>query len=166
MTTGKIASDPVVGIIMGSKSDWPVLRVAGEVLDSLGIAWEAKVASAHRTPERVEEFCRGAIGRGMKVIIAGAGGAAALPGVCAAMTRLPVLGVPVKAWALDGMDSVLSMVQMPRGIPVGTVAIGETGAANAALLAAAILATSDEKVARALEEYRAAQSARVPEDPE
>lgn len=158
VTRGKTQGTPLVGIIMGSASDWPVMQRAGEALDTLGVPWEAIVASAHRAPRLVEEWCTTAIDRGLKVIIAGAGGAAALPGVCAAQTRLPVLGVPVQAWALDGLDSLLSIAQMPRGIPVGTLAIGKTGASNAGLMAAAILALSDENIAAALDEFRRRQS--------
>lgn len=152
-----------VAIIMGSRSDWPTLRCAAESLEALGVAYEAKVVSAHRTPERMFEFARAAKGRGVKVIIAGAGGAAHLPGMTAAMTELPVLGVPVESRALKGMDSLLSIAQMPAGIPVGTLAIGEAGARNAGLLAAQILALSDPALAERVAAYRARQTAAVSE---
>jgi 5-(carboxyamino)imidazole ribonucleotide mutase len=156
----------LVGIIMGSRSDWETMREASATLAALDIAHECKVVSAHRTPERLYEYARSASDRGLKCIIAGAGGAAHLPGMAASMTRLPVLGVPVQSKALDGMDSLLSIVQMPAGIPVGTLAIGKPGATNAALLAAAMLATSDDALAGRLEAYRAAQTASVAETPE
>src|SRR3954449_6502787 len=152
---------PLVGIIMGSQSDWPTLRHAAEMLDRLGIAHEARIVSAHRTPDRLREYASGARGRGLKVIIAGAGGAAHLPGMCAAWTPLPVLGIPVETHALKGMDSLLSIVQMPAGIPVGTLAIGRAGAVNAALLAAAMLATQDPDLAVRLGRLRATQTADV-----
>jgi 5-(carboxyamino)imidazole ribonucleotide mutase len=155
-----------VGIIMGSRSDWETMRHAAETLDALGIAHEAKVVSAHRTPERLYDYARGAAGRGLKLIIAGAGGAAHLPGMAAAMTRLPVLGVPVESKALKGMDSLLSIVQMPAGIPVGTLAIGRAGAVNAALLAAAMLANGDPALAERLEAWRRRQTESVGEAPE
>src|ERR671917_310380 len=139
-----------VGIIMGSRSDWETMRHAAEMLDSLGVAHEAKVVSAHRTPERLYDYAKGAAARGLKVIIAGAGGAAHLPGMAASMTRLPVLGVPVQSKALDGLDSLLSIVQMPAGIPVGTLAIGKAGAANAGLLAASILGIADPTLSHRL----------------
>ena len=151
---------------MGSRSDWETMREASATLAALDIAHECKVVSAHRTPHRLYEYAKGAADRGLKCIIAGAGGAAHLPGMAAAMTRLPVLGVPVQSKALDGMDSLLSMVQMPAGIPVGTLAIGKAGATNAALLAAAMLATSDEALAQRLDAYRASQTASVAETPE
>jgi 5-(carboxyamino)imidazole ribonucleotide mutase len=151
---------------MGSKSDWPVMSNAAEMLDKLGVAYEAKVVSAHRTPRRLVEYAESAAGRGLKVIIAGAGGAAHLPGMVAAMTVLPVLGVPVASTALQGFDSLLSIVQMPGGVPVGTLAIGRPGAINAGLLAAGILALSDEGLAARLAAYRAAQTDAVPETPE
>jgi 5-(carboxyamino)imidazole ribonucleotide mutase len=154
-----------VGLIMGSKSDWETMKVAAETLDALGIAYEAMVVSAHRTPKRLYEYAASAKTRGLKVIIAGAGGAAHLPGMTASMTSLPVLGVPVKSKDLKGLDSLLSIVQMPKGVPVGTLAIGEAGAANAGLLAAAILALSDEALAARLEAYRAAQTDAVSESP-
>lgn len=156
----------VVGIIMGSRSDWSTLRHAAETLDALGIAHEAKVVSAHRTPERLYDYARGASGRGLKLIIAGAGGAAHLPGMTAAMTALPVLGVPVESKTLGGIDSLLSIVQMPAGVPVATLAIGQAGAINAALLAAAILATADETLGARLAEWRAKQTQGVAESPE
>lgn len=159
-------SAPVVGIIMGSRSDWPAMKHAQTVLDELGIANEALVASAHRTPARVTEFATGARQRGIKVIIAGAGGAAHLAGVVAAHTTLPVLGVPMESKALKGLDSLLSTVQMPGGIPVGTLGIGEAGAKNAGLLAAAIIAVTDDVVRQALDRFRARQAENVPTSPE
>jgi 5-(carboxyamino)imidazole ribonucleotide mutase len=152
-----------VAIIMGSRSDWPTLRCAAESLEALGVAYEAKVISAHRTPERMFDFARTAKARGVKVIIAGAGGAAHLPGMTASMTELPVLGVPVESRALKGMDSLLSIAQMPAGIPVGTLAIGEAGARNAGLLAAQILALSDPALAERVAAHRARQTAAVAE---
>jgi 5-(carboxyamino)imidazole ribonucleotide mutase len=152
-----------VAIIMGSRSDWPVLRFAAEMLDGLGVAYEAKVVSAHRTPERMYEFARGAKAAGFKVIIAGAGGAAHLPGMTASLTDLPVLGVPIESKALKGMDSLLSIVQMPGGIPVGTLAIGEAGAKNAGLMAARILALSDADLAGRVAAFAANQTASVSE---
>lgn len=152
-----------VAIIMGSRSDWPTLRGAAESLEALGVAYEAKVISAHRTPERMYAFAKGAKAAGVKVIIAGAGGAAHLPGMTAAMTELPVLGVPVETKALKGMDSLLSIAQMPAGIPVGALAIGEAGARNAGLLAAQILALSDPELAVRLAAFRARQTASVVE---
>ena len=157
---------PLVGIIMGSRSDWPTMQAAAAVLDELAVAHEAKVVSAHRTPERMFAYADSAAERGLRVIIAGAGGAAHLPGMVAAKTRLPVLGVPVESKALSGQDSLLSIVQMPKGIPVGTLAIGAPGAANAGLLAAAILATTDAALAARLEAWRQAQTDAVPELPE
>ena len=156
---------PDVGVIMGSQSDWPVMQLACKLLDELGVAFEAKIVSAHRTPERLYDYAKGAKARGLKVIIAGAGGAAHLPGMAASMTPLPVLGVPVQSRALSGMDSLLSIAQMPKGIPVGTLAIGEAGAANAGLLAASIIALENEDVAAKLDAFRAAQSAAVQETP-
>ena len=158
--------EPVVGIIMGSKSDWPTMSRASEILETLGIPHEARVISAHRTPQRHRDYVEAAPGRGVKVIIAGAGGAAHLAGVTAALTILPVLGVPIESKALKGMDSLLSTVQMPGGLPVGTLAIGEAGAKNAGLFAAAILALSDPSLADALTALRAAQAEAVPETPE
>ena len=159
-------SDILVGIIMGSRSDWETMRHAAETLDALGVAHEVKVVSAHRTPQRLYDYARTAKARGLKLIIAGAGGAAHLPGMAASMTALPVLGVPVESKALKGMDSLLSIVQMPAGVPVGTLAIGQPGAINAALLAAAMLATGDEALAERLAEWRAKQTDAVPEAPE
>lgn len=156
---------PPVAIIMGSQSDWPTMRHAAEYLEKLGVAYEAKIVSAHRTPERLFNFARGAKARGYKVIIAGAGGAAHLPGMAAAMTTLPVLGVPVESKALSGQDSLLSIVQMPGGVPVGTLAIGKPGAINAGLLAAQILALNDPALAARLEEFREKQTASVSESP-
>ncbi|HUH09346.1 N5-carboxyaminoimidazole ribonucleotide mutase [compost metagenome] len=157
------ASTPPVAIIMGSRSDWPTMKLAAERLDQLGVAWEAKVVSAHRTPQRLYDFATNAKANGHKVIIAGAGGAAHLPGMAASMTDLPVLGVPVQSKALKGMDSLLSIVQMPGGVPVATLAIGEAGAANAGILAAQILALSDPELAERLSAFRAAQTASVAE---
>ena len=156
---------PLVGIVMGSQSDWATLTHAAETLARLDVPHEVRIVSAHRTPDRLAEYARTASGRGLKVIIAGAGGAAHLPGMCAAWTRLPVLGVPVESHALKGLDSLLSIVQMPAGVPVGTLAIGRAGAVNAALLAAAILATADEALAARLEQFRSAQTAAVAEIP-
>lgn len=150
---------------MGSQSDWPTMQRAADMLDKLGVGYDARIVSAHRTPERLVDFAKGAAGEGFKVVIAGAGGAAHLPGMVAAMTHLPVLGVPVQSRALSGQDSLLSIVQMPAGIPVGTLAIGEAGAANAGLLAAAILATSDDALAARLQTFRAEQTASVAERP-
>ena len=155
----------MVGIIMGSRSDWETMRHAAETLEKLGVPHETRVVSAHRTPDRLVAYAKGAAGRGLKVIIAGAGGAAHLPGMTASFTRLPVLGVPVESHALKGMDSLLSIVQMPAGIPVGTLAIGRAGAVNAGLLAAAILATADPALATRLDAWRAAQTDSVPDAP-
>lgn len=154
-----------IGIIMGSQSDWPTMRLAAEILDQLDVAHEVKIVSAHRTPERMYEYAKAAKARGLKAIIAGAGGAAHLPGMTAAMTIVPVLGVPIQSRALSGQDSLLSIVQMPAGIPVGTLAIGEAGAKNAALLAAAIVANEDGALAARLEAWRAARTADVQESP-
>jgi 5-(carboxyamino)imidazole ribonucleotide mutase len=154
-----------VGVIMGSQSDWDTMRHAAATLEALGIAFEARIVSAHRTPDRLVAYAGSARGRGLKVIIAGAGGAAHLPGMVAALTPLPVLGVPVESKALKGMDSLLSIVQMPGGVPVGTLAIGKAGAINAALLAGAILALNDSEIAAALDRWRAAQTASVAETP-
>jgi 5-(carboxyamino)imidazole ribonucleotide mutase len=156
---------PLVGVIMGSTSDWETMRHAAEILEALGIAHECRVVSAHRTPDRMYDYAKEAAGRGLKVIIAGAGGAAHLPGMVAALTTLPVLGVPVESHALKGQDSLLSIVQMPAGIPVGTLAIGKAGATNAGLLAAAILATADPALAGRLAAWRAARTAAVPDSP-
>jgi 5-(carboxyamino)imidazole ribonucleotide mutase len=154
-----------VAIVMGSQSDWPTMSRAAEALDKLGVAYDARIVSAHRTPQRLVAFAQGAAGEGFKVIIAGAGGAAHLPGMVASMTHLPVLGVPVQSKALSGQDSLLSIVQMPAGIPVGTLAIGEAGATNAGLLAASILALEDAALAGRLKAYRAAQTESVAERP-
>jgi 5-(carboxyamino)imidazole ribonucleotide mutase len=159
-------SGPLVGIIMGSQSDWDTMRVAAEMLDMLGVAHEVKIVSAHRTPDRLFDYAKNAAGRGLKVIIAGAGGAAHLPGMAASMTHLPVLGVPVESKALSGMDSLLSIVQMPGGVPVGTLAIGKAGATNAGLLAASVLALSDAALSARLIAWRAAQSASVGDAPQ
>lgn len=157
---------PPVGIIMGSQSDWETMRHAAEILAELGIPHESRIVSAHRTPQRLYDYAEGAAARGLKVIIAGAGGAAHLPGMAASMTRLPVLGVPVESKALKGMDSLLSIVQMPGGVPVGTLAIGKPGAINAGLLAAAILATGDEALAARLDAWRERQTGAIAERPE
>ncbi|WP_309602437.1 5-(carboxyamino)imidazole ribonucleotide mutase [Sphingomonas sp.] len=159
-------NDATVGIIMGSRSDWETMCHAAETLDALGVTHEVKVVSAHRTPQRLYDYAGSAKARGLKLIIAGAGGAAHLPGMAASMTPLPVLGVPVESKALKGMDSLLSIVQMPAGVPVGTLAIGKPGAINAALLAAAMLATTDEGLAARLAAWRAEQTDAVPEAPE
>ena len=157
---------PLVGIVMGSKSDWETMRHAAEMLDRLGIAHETKVVSAHRTPKRLYDYAHGARERGLKVIIAGAGGAAHLPGMAASMTTLPVLGVPVETQSLKGLDSLLSIVQMPAGVPVGALAIGRAGAVNAALLAASILAIGDPALAERVDRHRVAQTDSVAETPE
>jgi 5-(carboxyamino)imidazole ribonucleotide mutase len=156
---------PLVGLIMGSKSDWETMAAAAQTLDALAVPYEAKVVSAHRTPQRLYDYATSAKARGLKVIVAAAGGAAHLPGMSAAMTPLPVLGVPIKSKDLKGLDSLLSIVQMPKGVPVGTLAIGEPGAVNAALLAAAILALNDDALAERLDAYRAAQTEAVSESP-
>jgi 5-(carboxyamino)imidazole ribonucleotide mutase len=156
-----VADAPVVGVVMGSRSDWETLRHAAELLGSLGVTHEARVVSAHRTPDRLFEYAESARGRGLRAIVAGAGGAAHLPGMLAAKTTLPVLGVPVQSQALSGLDSLLSIVQMPAGIPVATFAIGRAGAVNAALFAAAIVAAEDAAVAGALERHRSEQTAAV-----
>lgn len=158
-------TEPLVGIIMGSTSDWETMRHAAAVLAELGIAHETKVVSAHRTPDRLYDYAKGAADRGLKVVIAGAGGAAHLPGMAAAMTHLPVLGVPVESKALKGQDSLLSIVQMPGGIPVGTLAIGKAGAINAGLLAAAILAIGDDSLSQRLQDWRRRQTESVAVDP-
>ncbi|MGQ0527116.1 MAG: 5-(carboxyamino)imidazole ribonucleotide mutase [Alphaproteobacteria bacterium] len=157
--------NPIVGVIMGSQSDWETLKHAHDVLHELGVPHEVKIVSAHRTPERLYEYAKTAKSRGLKVIIAGAGGAAHLPGMAASMTVLPVLGVPVESKALKGMDSLLSIAQMPGGIPVGTLAIGEPGAKNAGILAASIVALSDAAISAKLEAYRAKQTDNVSETP-
>ena len=154
-----------VAIVMGSQSDWQTMQRAAEVLDELGVAYEAKIVSAHRTPERMYAFARGAAAEGFKVIVAGAGGAAHLPGMVASLTHLPVLGVPVESKALKGMDSLLSIVQMPAGVPTGTLAIGEAGATNAGILAASILALADEALSQRLQAWRAERTAAVSETP-
>jgi 5-(carboxyamino)imidazole ribonucleotide mutase len=159
-------ADPLIGIVMGSQSDWDTMRAAAEVLTALEVPHEVRIVSAHRTPDRLFAYAEAAVGRGLKAIIAGAGGAAHLPGMLAAKTRLPVLGVPVRSEALSGLDSLLSIVQMPKGVPVGTLAIGPAGAANAALLAAAMLAVGDEALAARLEAWRAAQAEAVAEAPD
>jgi len=159
-------TEPLVGIIMGSKSDWDTMRHAADTLSELGVPHETRVVSAHRTPKRLYDYAHSARDRGLKVIIAGAGGAAHLPGMAASMTTLPVLGVPVESQALKGMDSLLSIVQMPAGVPVGTLAIGKAGAVNAALLAAAMLANSDTQLASRLEQWRERQTGSVVEAPE
>jgi 5-(carboxyamino)imidazole ribonucleotide mutase len=158
-------TEPLVGIIMGSTSDWETMRHAAAVLAELEVAHETKVVSAHRTPDRLYDYAKGAADRGLKVVIAGAGGAAHLPGMAAAMTHLPVLGVPVESKALKGQDSLLSIVQMPGGIPVGTLAIGKAGAINAGLLAAAILATGDDSLSQRLQDWRRRQTESVAVDP-
>lgn len=157
---------PRVGVVMGSRSDWETMQHAADMLASLGVAHEVEVVSAHRTPDKLFAYAEGAIARGIEVIIAGAGGAAHLPGMLAAKTRVPVLGVPVQSRALKGLDSLLSIAQMPAGVPVGTLAIGESGAKNAGLLAVAIVALHDGKVARALDEFRSQQTTQVLEHPD
>lgn len=157
--------NPLVGIIMGSQSDWPTLKPAAEILDALSIPYEAKIVSAHRTPDRLYAYAKSAAGRGLKLIIAGAGGAAHLPGVTAALTALPVLGVPVESRALGGMDSLLSIVQMPGGVPVATFSIGQAGAKNAALHAASVLALSDDALAKRLEAWRRNLAEAAPDSP-
>ncbi len=156
---------PQIGLIMGSKSDWPTMEKAADIMTTLRLSFETRIVSAHRTPERLVSYAKEARGRGVKVIIAGAGGAAHLPGMVAAMTPLPVIGVPVKSRALNGLDSLLSIVQMPAGVPVATVAIGEAGAANAGLLAASIAALHDDALAERLSAWREAQTAAVGETP-
>ncbi len=159
----KSVAAPQVSIIMGSRSDWPTMQRAAEMLSKLGVVYETRVVSAHRTPSRLYDFAHNAAVRGVKVIIAGAGGAAHLPGMTASMTTLPVIGVPVQSKALSGLDSLLSIVQMPAGVPVATMAIGEAGAANAGLLAASILALGDETLARRLADWRAKETAGIPQ---
>lgn len=160
-----MSDDIKVGIIMGSQSDWPTMKLAADILDELGVAHEVKIVSAHRTPDRLWSYGKTAADRGLQVIIAGAGGAAHLPGMMASKTRVPVLGVPIQTRALSGVDSLYSIVQMPKGFPVGTMAIGAAGAANAGLMAAAILATTDADLAARLEDWRAALSASIPDEP-
>ncbi len=157
------STKPIIGIIMGSRSDWPTMSKAAEILTELGVPFETKVVSAHRTPDRLVAYAKSARDRGLKIVIAGAGGAAHLPGMVASMTSLPVLGVPVKSSALSGLDSLLSIVQMPKGIPVGTLAIGEAGAANAGILAASMLANTDEALLKRLDAWRQAQTDAVAE---
>jgi 5-(carboxyamino)imidazole ribonucleotide mutase len=154
-----------IGIIMGSQSDWPTMREAAQILDELGVAYETRIVSAHRTPDRLWDYGKSAVERGLQVIIAGAGGAAHLPGMMASKTRVPVIGVPVQTRALSGVDSLYSIVQMPKGFPVATMAIGAAGAANAGLMAAAILANSDADLAQRLDDWRAALSASIPDEP-
>jgi 5-(carboxyamino)imidazole ribonucleotide mutase len=161
-----MTSQPLVGIIMGSQSDWSTIRHAAETLDELGVAYETRIVSAHRTPERLYAYAKAAEDRGLKVIIAGAGGAAHLPGMTASLTKLPVLGVPVQTHSMSGMDSLLSIVQMPAGVPVGTLAVGKAGAFNAGLLAAQILALGDPDLGRRLEEWRKSRTDSVPEHPQ
>ena len=156
-------SAPEIGIIMGSQSDWPTMKHAADVLDALNVAYETRIVSAHRTPDRLYDYAGNARARGLKAVIAGAGGAAHLPGMAAAMTSLPVIGVPVRSKALSGLDSLLSIVQMPKGVPVATVAIGDAGAANAGLLAAAMLAMTDAALAARLDAWRAKQTDAVSE---
>ena len=159
-------TQPKIGIIMGSQSDWPTMREAASVLDALDVAYETKIVSAHRTPDRLWDYGKTAVDRGLQVIIAGAGGAAHLPGMMASKTRLPVIGVPVQTKALSGVDSLYSILQMPRGFPVATMAIGAAGAANAGLMAAGILALQDSALAQRLDAWRAALSASIPEEPQ
>ena len=159
-------STPQVGIIMGSQSDWPTMKEAATILDELGITWEAKIVSAHRTPDRLWSYGKSAVSRGLKVIIAGAGGAAHLPGMMASKTRVPVIGVPVQTKALSGVDSLYSIVQMPKGFPVATMAIGSAGAANAGLMAAGMLAISDPALGERLDAWRDALSASIPDEPQ
>lgn len=159
-------AEPLVGIVMGSQSDWETMRGAADVLAGLGVPHEVRIVSAHRTPDRLFAYAEAAVGRGLRAIVAGAGGAAHLPGMLAAKTRVPVLGVPVQSKALSGLDSLLSIVQMPKGVPVGTLAIGPAGAANAGLLAAAMLATTDPALAGRLDAWRAAQTDAVAEVPD
>ncbi len=161
-----MSDTPLIGIIMGSQSDWETMQHASDILNQLGIAHETRIVSAHRTPDRLYDYAKTAADRNLRVIIAGAGGAAHLPGMTAAMTRLPVLGVPVESKALSGQDSLLSIVQMPAGVPVGTLAIGRAGAINAALLAASILATTDAELASRLDKWRQAQTDAVAEQPQ
>jgi 5-(carboxyamino)imidazole ribonucleotide mutase len=166
MSAPKTDTAPLIAIVMGSQSDWPTMEHAARVLEELGVAHEARIVSAHRTPDRMVEFAKAARGRGIKAIIAGAGGAAHLPGMIAAMTPLPVFGVPVESKALSGWDSLLSIVQMPGGVPVGTLAIGKAGAINAGLIAASVLALNDPALADRLDAFRARQSDSVAEKPE
>ncbi len=165
MAKRRLARHPVVGIVMGSTSDWDTMRHASDTLQALGVPHESRGVSAHRTPDRLADYAKSARGRGLKVIVAGAGGAAHLPGMVASMTALPVFGVPVESKALKGLDSLLSIAQMPGGVPVGTRAIGRPGAINAGLLAAAVIALSDAKVAARLDAWRKRQTAKVPKSP-
>jgi 5-(carboxyamino)imidazole ribonucleotide mutase len=158
-------ANPPVGIIMGSQSDWPTMKLAAEILDTLEIPYEAKIVSAHRTPDRLWDYGKSAVARGLQVIIAGAGGAAHLPGMMASKTRVPVIGVPIQTRTLSGVDSLYSIVQMPKGFPVATMAIGAAGGANAGLMAAGILALQDPALAKRLDDWRAALSASIPEEP-
>lgn len=160
-----MSDTPLVGIVMGSQSDWPTMKAAADMLETLGVAHETRIVSAHRTPDRMFEYAETAAERGLRVIIAGAGGAAHLPGMIAAKTIVPVLGVPVQSKTLSGLDSLLSIVQMPKGVPVGTLAIGEAGAGNAGLLAAQIVAATNAKLAKRLTDWRAEQTANVAETP-
>lgn len=162
---GKNMAETRVGIIMGSQSDWPTMKEAADILDELGVSYETRIVSAHRTPDRLWDYGRSAVERRLQVIIAGAGGAAHLPGMMASKTRVPVIGVPVQTKALSGVDSLYSIVQMPKGFPVATMAIGSAGAANAGLMAAGILALSDDALARRLDAWRSELSASIPEDP-
>src|SRR6056297_117630 len=164
--TGLLHMQPLVGLIMGSKSDWPTMEHAANMLEKLGVAYETKVVSAHRTPELLFEYAKSAADRGLQVIIAGAGGAAHLPGMVASQTALPVLGVPVQSRTLNGLDSLLSIVQMPGGVAVGTLAIGSAGAKNAGLLAAQIIGTSDDNVRKAVEQFRATQTETILDNPD
>ncbi len=166
MSAGEPTIGPKIGVVMGSQSDWPTMAAAAEILEALEIPHECRIVSAHRTPDRLFAYAEAAAGRGLAAVIAGAGGAAHLPGMLAAKTRVPVLGVPVESRALSGLDSLLSIVQMPKGVPVATFAIGRAGAANAALFAAALLAVEDGDVAARLEAWRATQSAGVAEEPQ
>lgn len=166
MSQSSNSESPKVGLIMGSQSDWPVMQAAADMLSELGVTFEAKIISAHRTPQRLYEYAESAKQRGLQVIIAGAGGAAHLPGMAAAMTPLPVLGVPVQSKALNGIDSLLSIAQMPKGVPVGTLAIGAAGAANAGILAASIVALQDQNVAAKLDAFRSRQTDAVGESPQ
>lgn len=159
-------SKPKIGIIMGSQSDWVTMKLGAEILEELQVPHEVRIVSAHRTPERLYNYAKSAVDRGLAVIIAGAGGAAHLPGMAASMTRIPVLGVPIQSKALSGIDSLLSIAQMPAGVPVGTLAIGDAGAKNAALFAAAILAVNDPELAKRLDNFRAAQTESVSEEPQ
>ena len=161
-----MTTKPTIGIIMGSQSDWPTLKYSADILDEFDVAYETKIVSAHRTPDRLWEYGKSAINRGINVIIAGAGGAAHLPGMMASKTRIPVIGVPIKTQALSGVDSLYSIVQMPRGFPVATMAIGSAGASNAALMALEILALNDQKLAQNLETWRNRLSSSIPDEPQ